>query len=446
MLSSLDGDARSTLVAVAGGRRPPLRHPPAGTRADDILRGVTPFAPLFVPADAARRRVGPGVARRDARRGAGARARRRVGGAHPGRRRGGDRRRVLRRGVRLGRRCSPRAGGREPGRAARPRARRPRRGRARALGAPRRHEPGRDGYRRDARQPGGARARARRTSTATPPACAALARRHRDTPMAGRTLLQHAVPTTFGLKAAGWLDGAARRARAPCATCAAGWRRSSAARRGRSPPLGDRRARARRALRGGARPAGADAAVAREPRADRRARRGARDRLGRDREDRARPRAPGADRGRRGAARARAGRSSAMPHKRNPVGAIAGAGLRRADERARIRPAGVPRRRARARRRRVAGGVGRALGRARDGRRRGRRARRGPRGARGRRRPDAGEPRPDARRDRRRAGRRAPRGATRPGRARVRSSARRRCGGRIGLVARRGARRRWTAG
>ncbi|MFE0452754.1 3-carboxy-cis,cis-muconate cycloisomerase [Streptomyces sp. NPDC058914] len=35
----------------------------------------------------------------------------------------------------------------------------------------------------------------------------ALARRaaeHRDTPMPGRTLTQHAVPTTFGLKAAGW--------------------------------------------------------------------------------------------------------------------------------------------------------------------------------------------------------------------------------------------------
>jgi 3-carboxy-cis,cis-muconate cycloisomerase len=36
--------------------------------------------------------------------------------------------------------------------------------------------------------------------------CAALARAHRSTPMAARTLLQHAVPTTFGLKAAGWLD------------------------------------------------------------------------------------------------------------------------------------------------------------------------------------------------------------------------------------------------
>jgi len=34
---------------------------------------------------------------------------------------------------------------------------------------------------------------------------AALADRHRTTVMAARTLLQHALPTTFGLKAAGWL-------------------------------------------------------------------------------------------------------------------------------------------------------------------------------------------------------------------------------------------------
>lgn len=37
-------------------------------------------------------------------------------------------------------------------------------------------------------------------------AFAALAAAHRTTPMAGRTLTQHAVPTTFGLKAAGWLS------------------------------------------------------------------------------------------------------------------------------------------------------------------------------------------------------------------------------------------------
>jgi 3-carboxy-cis,cis-muconate cycloisomerase len=36
-------------------------------------------------------------------------------------------------------------------------------------------------------------------------AAARLAREHRDTPMIGRTLMQQAVPTTFGLKAAGWL-------------------------------------------------------------------------------------------------------------------------------------------------------------------------------------------------------------------------------------------------
>lgn len=43
---------------------------------------------------------------------------------------------------------------------------------------------------------------------------AGLAARHRGTAMAGRTLLQQAVPTTFGLKAAGWamaLQGAAER-------------------------------------------------------------------------------------------------------------------------------------------------------------------------------------------------------------------------------------------
>nr|WP_134005488.1 3-carboxy-cis,cis-muconate cycloisomerase [Streptomyces sp. 846.5] len=38
----------------------------------------------------------------------------------------------------------------------------------------------------------------------TADALAALAAEHRLTPMPGRTLTQHAVPTTFGLKAAGW--------------------------------------------------------------------------------------------------------------------------------------------------------------------------------------------------------------------------------------------------
>ncbi|MFE9444202.1 3-carboxy-cis,cis-muconate cycloisomerase [Streptomyces sp. NPDC006602] len=40
--------------------------------------------------------------------------------------------------------------------------------------------------------------------TRTEQALARLAAEHRDTAMPGRTLTQHAVPTTFGLKAAGW--------------------------------------------------------------------------------------------------------------------------------------------------------------------------------------------------------------------------------------------------
>jgi 3-carboxy-cis,cis-muconate cycloisomerase len=60
-------------------------------------------------------------------------------------------------------------------------------------------------------------ARALRPLLADLAACAeqaaSLAREHRDTATLGRTLLQQAAPTTFGLKAAGWLGGldAARR-------------------------------------------------------------------------------------------------------------------------------------------------------------------------------------------------------------------------------------------
>jgi 3-carboxy-cis,cis-muconate cycloisomerase len=40
--------------------------------------------------------------------------------------------------------------------------------------------------------------------------CARLAGEHRDTLIVGRTLLQHALPITFGLKAAQWLNGVTR--------------------------------------------------------------------------------------------------------------------------------------------------------------------------------------------------------------------------------------------
>ncbi|HTD03911.1 3-carboxy-cis,cis-muconate cycloisomerase [Undibacterium sp.] len=41
-------------------------------------------------------------------------------------------------------------------------------------------------------------------------ALAALAERHQHTVMVGRTWMQHALPVTFGMKAAGWLDGMLR--------------------------------------------------------------------------------------------------------------------------------------------------------------------------------------------------------------------------------------------
>jgi 3-carboxy-cis,cis-muconate cycloisomerase len=41
-------------------------------------------------------------------------------------------------------------------------------------------------------------------------ALARLAEQHRNTPLVGRTWMQHALPVTFGLKAAGWLDAILR--------------------------------------------------------------------------------------------------------------------------------------------------------------------------------------------------------------------------------------------
>ncbi|HAP25900.1 MAG TPA: 3-carboxy-cis,cis-muconate cycloisomerase, partial [Achromobacter sp.] len=41
-------------------------------------------------------------------------------------------------------------------------------------------------------------------------ACARLTGAHRDTIMVGRTWLQHALPTTFGAKTAGWLEALER--------------------------------------------------------------------------------------------------------------------------------------------------------------------------------------------------------------------------------------------
>ena len=96
-------------------------------------------------------------------------------------------------------------------------------------------------------------------------ACARLAEEHRGTVMAARTLLQQAVPTTFGYKAAGWLVGRRRGAGAACRAGAAG-----AARRGRRDAG---RVRERRAGRAAPVRGGRSASVSRPSRGTRAARR-----------------------------------------------------------------------------------------------------------------------------------------------------------------------------
>ena len=254
-------------------------------------------------------------------------------------------------------------------------------------------------------------------STGPPRRCAALARAHRATPMAGRTLLQQAVPTTFGLKAAGWLVGV-REARARLADVR-DERLRGAARRRRRHAGGARRARPR----GGARstPRELDlaeplAALAHRPH---RAIASSAPRSPRPPAAcakiaaRRRPARP--DRGRRGAPRAPAAaprrcRTSATRPASARTLACAGQAPRHASRARRRRAA-----RARARGRRLARRVGRAVRRARRrGRRRGGAAR-GARGARGRRRPDAREPRPHRRPGDGRAGRVRRGRADRPG-------------------------------
>ena len=109
------------------------------------------------------------------------------------------------------------------------------------------------------------------TWTAPSSACARLAGEHRWTPMAGRTLLQQALPTTFGLKAAGWLDGALdarERLAAVELRAQLGGAAGTLASIGGDACVGERRRRAPRAGQAGA-------AVARPAGAGRRARRGA---------------------------------------------------------------------------------------------------------------------------------------------------------------------------
>ena len=70
-----------------------------------------------------------------------------------------------------------------------------------------RDEPGRSRHRDDARHPACARRRARGPVGGRRRLRGARVERHRGAIEPGRTLLQQALPLTFGLKAAGWLDG-----------------------------------------------------------------------------------------------------------------------------------------------------------------------------------------------------------------------------------------------
>ena len=128
-------------------------------------------------------------------------------------------------------------------------------------------------------------------------ACAALAEAHRDTPMAGRTLLQQAVPITFGAKAAGWLARAGGVARGPALVPLPG-----TARRRSGDARGAGRSRPGRAagVRGGARAACSDTALAHLPAALGDARSAAGRERRRVREDRARRGPALPDRGPRG--------------------------------------------------------------------------------------------------------------------------------------------------
>ena len=169
-------------------------------------------------------------------------------------------------------------------------------------------------------------------------AAAALARDHRDTLMVARTLLQHAVPTTFGLKAAGWLTAIVE-ARARLERCPeSGSLRSSAVRPGRWPGSATAGSRCVDLYARELELAGADAALAHEPDAHRRARRGARRPLPvsrrRSRSTSCCSRRPRSARWPRAAAR---GGSSTMPQKRNPVGST----LARASARLAAAHAGV---------------------------------------------------------------------------------------------------------
>ena len=174
-------------------------------------------------------------------------------------------------------------------------------------------------------------------------AAAGLAAEHRSTIMIGRTLLQQAVPVTFGLVAAGWLTSVDE-ARAGLDAVGPRLAVQFGGAAGTLASLGDAGQRVAALLAEELGLAAARAALAHRPAADHRPGRRAGPGHGRARQDRQGRHAAGPVRGRRGqrgqplrpgagrsarvrrpgpAASPRRGGSSAMPHKHNPVASIA---------------------------------------------------------------------------------------------------------------------------
>ena len=201
------------------------------------------------------------------------------------------------------------------------RAGRPRGGALDALG---RHHPGHHGQRLVLQMRDGLDADRGRSRALHRGASRRMARTHRDTVMAGRTHLQHALPVTFGYKVAVWLSplitmrerlraaAPARAARCNSAAPPARWPRSATQGAARAGGAGEG-ARPRRARTS----PGTSRATA-----SRRRSAGARHALRRAGQDRHRRDPADADRGRR---RCRSptshgrGGSSTMPQKRNPI-------------------------------------------------------------------------------------------------------------------------------
>ena len=317
MLSSLELAERETLVA-RDRTAAAVRHPHAGRPRDRLLRAVSPSRRSSCRTRCATRCPTTRGSRRWSRPSARSLPPA-LAGLDPAGRRGRGRERVRRVALRRGRARARRAA----------RAGNPVEPLVRALRARVGDEHGRYVHRgatsqdildtaamlvaRDALRLVDARARAARAARAP-----RSPRQHRGTVMAARTLLQQAVPTTFGYKAAGWLVGvveardAARRRGRRC-------RRSSAAPPGRSPRSATRVGGAARCTRP------SSACASRRCRGTRSARRSPSSRgalagaAGSLAKIARRRRAARADRGRRGAPRPTGGASSTMPHKRNPT-------------------------------------------------------------------------------------------------------------------------------